>query len=222
MRNLLRNHWTKAGVAAAVLIISGYLHGVETNRWGATDDLPRAVQALEQVPATIGDWTSEPVPMPAAQLEVAEVAGHFSRHYVNRTDGTAVNVLIVCGRPGPIAVHPPTVCFTGGGYQVAELRTTDVRAADTVLGQFHCADFVKDAGGIPLRIRTWWGWSTDGSWQAPDQPRRTFAGQPALYKMYVTRQLRSESEPLEDDPAESFLRQFLPKVREQLATSSAP
>jgi hypothetical protein len=214
-------HFLQIGIATSLLLASGFLHGIHSERWGSPEALANAAKALDRIPAQFGSWVSEEVPVPKPQLEIAEAVSHYSRHFVNQADGTVVNVMILCGRPGPIAVHPPTVCFTGAGLQqlVPEAATT-VGPAEQPLGEFFRVDFGKEEAGVPVRLRTWWGWSTDGDWQAAATPRREFAGESHLYKIYFTRPLSSLNEPTADDPAEEFMRVFLPKVRAALEPSA--
>lgn len=199
-----------------VLVASGIVHGLQTNRWGLPDDVLEAAARLERVPTSIGSWYSEEVPMRERELELAEVVGHLSRHYVNREDGSAVDVAILCGHFGPIAVHPPTVCFPGGGWgQIAPEKKTTVEARSlSEPAEFWHTDFTKHADGVPVTIRTYWSWSTDGQWHASDNPRMQFAYSPHLYKMYVTRVLPAGATPTVDegDPSSQFLKIFLPEL----------
>ena len=69
-------------------------------------------------PPTVGDWEGRPLEVEPRELAAAGVIGGVLRRYVNRQDGRAVTVLLVCGPPGPIAVHTPDICFAGIGYDV--------------------------------------------------------------------------------------------------------
>ena len=74
--------------------------------------------------------------------------------------------------------------------------------------------------GVPVNLRLLYGWSSAGSWQAPDYPRWKFAGGPLLFKMYVARELARQDEPIEGDPAIDFLRALAPPLRAALFPES--
>ena len=63
-----------------------------------------------------------------------------------------------------------------------------------------------------------------GSWDAPDTPRVAFAGEPYLYKLYVTETRpydpETEAEPAREATRE-FLAAFLPAAADALATPAA-
>ena len=150
----------------------------------------------------------------------AEVA--VSRRYVHRQTGHALQVMILCGRPGPIAVHPPTACFTGAGYRLAAApRVATVPIGKGGAQTFWQADFLGNDQGIQTNLHTWWGWTTEGNCIAAKSPRWEFAGKDFLYKVYLI-QGRNELEPDEDEAAiqRQFLDIFLPALRKTLAEES--
>src|SRR5689334_18545657 len=109
-----------AVVTFGVLLVGyGVAEGLWSGRWGQSDEVRQAVARLDAVPRTIGDWQGEDSPHDPRQLEVAEIQGYVSRVYTNRRTRARVSVLLVCGRPGPIAVHPPNICFTAQGFDMA-------------------------------------------------------------------------------------------------------
>ena len=68
-----------------------------------------------------------------------------------------------------------------------------------------------------MQLRIFWTWFGDGTWQAPDSPRLTFAHLPVLYKLYVVRELPPRPERLEQDPSLDLLQQLLPALASVLA-----
>lgn len=207
-------------VTAALIAASGALHAVQTGAWGREKLLATSASRLEHVPLELGDWNGRPLELDPEQLKVAQASGAISRSYTDG-DRTAVNVMLLCGPSGPIAVHPPTVCFVAAGYtQATEQRRVDVLDSDgRRMGSFWTADFEwPREDGTSNRVRTYWGWSTDGHWKSPDYPRYEFAGSQVLYKLYVTRQVTDE--PVESEPIDTFLRSFLPEVNETLFQTS--
>jgi hypothetical protein len=116
----------------------------------------------------------------------AGIQGHLSRRYRNRRSGEEVAVLVVCGRPGPISVHTPDICYRAAGYSpVGEPARTDYALGDRkqpLWGlRFHPP--ASRAGTSDLEIR--WGWLAGDGLVAPENSRVAFAGKPALYKLYV-------------------------------------
>src|SRR5262245_44831048 len=98
-------------VACAVLLASGVLHGLWSGRWQFSDEASKATERLEQVSLAIGDWDGDEHEIDSRQIRAAGATGYLSRRYVNRQTGEVIWCTVLCGPPGPIAVHPPDVCF---------------------------------------------------------------------------------------------------------------
>jgi hypothetical protein len=205
--------------AAAILIASGVVHGLRTDRWGLDPDLEAAAARLDKVADNVGEWHSRPTEMDRRQLKQAEVTAHISRNYVNDRTGASVGVLIVCGRSGPISLHTPDVCYRGQGYVPGKEDKYEVQVGD-VPEEMWVAQFDKPAAPTFDALRIYWGWTTDGIVKAPKEPRVAFNDQKVLYKVYVIRKLNSPEETAEKDPSREFLAQFLPELRKALATGS--
>jgi hypothetical protein len=205
---MLRTALTTA--AAAALALVGLVHGQWTGRWQTTAALDRAVAALGRVPEAVGDWEGAAVDMDPTQFAKTGAAGYLVRRYTNRVTGRAVSVMIVCGRPGPVAVHTPDVCYSGTGYA---LTAPPVKLAVGGGAEFWTARFRRRDVAAPDGLQLYWGWRTpDGNWSASDNPRWEFARAPALCKLYVIRDPGTADERPEDDPAIAFLTQLLPQL----------
>jgi hypothetical protein len=205
-------------VVSLALIAGGVGQGLLTHRWTQGAEIEAAARNLERIPHTFGDWRSEAIPVSPEQMKIAEAAGYFSRLYVNDATHQVVHVLIVCGAHGPISVHPPTVCFTSQGFRLAapESRYLAQNRQGESIAAFWQGDFIKQTDGVPQRIRAFWSWSGTGAWQAPDHPRLTFVDQPALYKLYLTHDIKTADEPLDEDPAVAFMPRFLSELQKVL------
>jgi hypothetical protein len=132
--------------------------------------------------------------------------------------------MIVCGRPGPISVHPPTVCFQGAGYAMLAAPTSHTvePRPGRPLGEFWRTTFAKPIDGVPQRMTTLWAWTAGGPCQAAEAPRTEFASEGWLYKIYVTRIQNSLRDETQDDAAcDEFLKLFLPKLEQALAAEGA-
>src|SRR5262245_60307771 len=147
---------------AALPLLAGFgiAEGVWTNRWGLSAAVEEAAARLARVPSTVGDWEGEDQELDARQVARAELAGHVMRRYTHRRTGASVSILLVCGRPGPVAVHSPEVCYAGTGYElVAPPKRQAVRtdSADAP-AEFWAGNFRK-GGAIPEPLRLYWSWT---------------------------------------------------------------
>ena len=178
------------GTALLLVLASGVVHGVLTGRWGQSNELAEAARRLQSVSMTVGDWKGEQASkLSERALQIGGITAYLSRRYV-RSDGRVVDVLIVCGLPGPISVHTPDVCFRGAGFKPVSVSHRLIAAEDSSkLGEVWVSDFSKRTPIEEERVRVFWSWGNPSAWQAPDQPRRAFAGAPFLYKLYVSRQI---------------------------------
>jgi hypothetical protein len=97
-----------------------------------------------------------------------------------------VNVMLACGLPGPLTVHTPEVCYAGAGYEEDEDPVVHLASGARTVPEFWMCKFSKPEALVPAELRLFWSWRAAGGWKASDNPRLQFAGQPVLYKMYVS------------------------------------
>ena len=204
--------------ACLLLALSGVVHGLWTGRWGTSADVREAAARCDDMPMSLGDWEGHATELSSAQLAIAEVVGHCSRHYVNRRTGQEVTIALVCGRPGPISVHTPDVCYAGAGYAVVGDQE-HYKAGSDAAADFITARFAKP-GAAPDPLRIYWSWSDGGPWSAPDNPRLAFARSRALYKLYVIRSLGDKDQPPDQDACAGFMNVLLPELRRCLSPAS--
>ena len=211
--------------AAALLILSGVGHGLWTGRWQESVALAGAVDRFDRIPLTIGDWQGQPATaLDPKILARAGFSGSLARHYVNRRDGSQVSVLLVCGPPGPISLHPPEICMAGAGFE-AMAATGKVLArygSPAQTAEFWAATFRKPGPSGPTHVNVFWSWGATGTWTVPDYPRLAFGAHPVLYKLYVSRQAAQDDEPLESDPCLGFIRGLLPTLETSLFRPVGP
>jgi hypothetical protein len=206
---------------ALVLGLSGVVHGLWTDRWKVSAAMDAASARLEAIPARIGDWDSEPLEIDTRQLTIAEATGHLSRRYTHRSSGRQVSLLILCGRPGPLSVHRPDVCYTGGGYQLTADPEKWTLPGNDGRGQFWTARFSRP-GTDASTLRVFWSWSSGGDWIAADQPRLTFAHCPVLYKFYLVQPLSRPDEAIDTGVGREFLRVIMPELQHCLSATTSP
>jgi len=199
-----------------ILLVTGYLHGRWTGRWHFAGDVTDAVARLDAVPQVIGDWEGEDGELDVHQREASGADGFLVRTYTNNV-GNRFTVVIVCGRPGPVSVHSPEVCYSGTGSIVspAEDRTIEFPEPSTN------ADFKvirvesSEQRVFPTRTEVYWSWNAHGQWETPPSPRMKFARYPYLYKLYVIRNVE-RGEENEDNPGPAFLKVLLPELEKAL------
>ncbi len=207
-------------VAAAILVlVCGVVHGLWNERWGTGGAVDDAVALLGNVPRDVGDWRGTDLELSPEEVRAARIAGYCYRRYENARNRHAVVMLLVCGRPGPIAVHTPDVCFEGAGYK----RVTSpspfalAYAAEGREGTFRTMRLRQEEAAFPTELRVFWSWHAGGAWQAPDQPRLSLARHRALYKLYILRSTNDEEVRPEDDPCVAFMRLLLPRLDSALS-----
>lgn len=210
-------------IAGVVLVAtSAIIYGIQTDRVRDPEVLDAASARLATASAkAVEGWSATNLTLEADQLRAAEAAGGAAVRYSRlepATDGTStIDMMLLCGPHGPISVHPPTVCFKGVGYQqcATSERVNLIDGDGHSLGTFWVTEFERPVDGITQRIRTYWAWSSDGNWSAPDNPRAAFAGVPVLYKLYLTEQLISAGDEPEsrEQVVQAFAQQFLPQLK---------
>lgn len=207
--------------AVVLLLASGISHRLWTGAWKSSNELDIAAARVGQIPATVGDWVGADLEVDARQMTRAEAVSFLCRRYLQRRTGAEVSVFLICGRPGPISVHPPTVCYQGLGFQVdgeqARYKPNDASQTPTEL---YWANFTKADPTTPEKLRIYWAWKAGPGWQAPRFPRFTFGGANALYKLYITYRAAPGAELPNSDPCQDLMRDLLPELEKTLSPAS--
>jgi hypothetical protein len=206
-------------IALAAVLGTGLVHGFWTGRWESGEEAARAGALLRQLPLHLGDWKGQELePDPR---EVGHVSGYLYRRYVNQRSGASVAVILASGRPGPVSIHTPDVCYVASGYDSAHWQTF-APPLDRALppAEFKTAHFVKTKSAGQTHVRVCWSWNAGGTWMVPDNPRLAFAQYPVLYKIHMVRELTSANEPLDDDPSLNLLRLLLTEFHNSVLAKS--
>jgi hypothetical protein len=206
----------------ALLIASGVIQGVWTNRWhDSHDDRAVRMHRLDQLPMTIGDWDGQPGSMETVPSEQRDCS--LVRFYVNRLNASTVSIYLTYGATGPLCFnHTPMGCYPSNGYKLNgnESKFSLGEQDPLVRANFRVAKFSKTDSPVPQHVRAFWSWSGSGEWLAPESPRLAFARYSGLYKLYVTRDMASPEDPLETDPAIEFIRVLVPALDKALFPES--
>jgi hypothetical protein len=209
--------------AFALLLLSGIVHGLWTDRWQVSAAIEATVPRLDRLPTTLGDWDSESLELDQRQLAMAGAAGYLARRYKNRSTGSTVNMTLLCGRAGHLSAHTPDLCYGGAGYQIVALPVPQLVSfgAATSPAEFKRATFEKPETARGGQLLIYWSWSATGSWQAPDNPRLTFARQPVLFKLYVSQEMSLDEDGSENDACVELMQQLLPALETALFSANS-
>ncbi len=207
-------------VSIVVILLSGYgvAEGLWSDRWVTSPELTEAQDRLSSLPLVVGPWKGSDEELDARQIRIGELKAHLFRRYVHETNGESMTVLAVCGRPGPISVHSPQVCFGGSGFTPKGDRVRHkVEAAGLSKQATFWSERYEKKGALPEYLQIYYGWNDSTGWQAVDNPRLKFAPARALYKLYVVRRLTQPDEAPENNPVPAFLQLLVPQLDECLA-----
>jgi hypothetical protein len=201
--------------AFLALGLTGLVHGRLTDRWGRSPDLAAALGKLKQVPLLAGDWDGTISETNDDTAATKSTGAYVTARFVNRVTGETVAVTLVCGRPGALSLHTPTICLPSHGY-AAVGPSSRVKVAGKEpqhASEFMVTDFAKRVGPVEERVHVLWAYGHGGEWLIPENPRVTWARDRADYKLYVSRPLAKPDDPLGEDPSLPFLRAYLPELQ---------
>lgn len=183
--------------------------------------LEEAAGRVLQVPFDFDGWEGKAVPFDPEEFKQAGAMSYWARQYTRR--GQTVNVLLMCGKAGRMAVHTPEFCYQGLGYEVVSApQRFDIglRGAAGVKAEFWTARFNKPLG-VSSDLRLFWAWNDGTGWQAPSSPRWQFRRAGFLYKLYIVHPTNAQ-QMLNDELGAEFLPRFLPVVDRVLFAPVAP
>lgn len=70
---------------------------------------------MSEFPKKIGDWEGEDLELKESDYAILETRNLIMRNYKNLTRGEEVNLYIIYSADNRRALHPPEICYTGGG-----------------------------------------------------------------------------------------------------------
>ena len=206
------NKWFSGiGCALALILLGGVAHGVLSNRWGVSENIQALGTQLNSIPMEIGPWkcSEEGKIEDRVIYEILQANGYISRVYVHQSTAEAINVFLVFGPKGPIAVHTPEICYSARAVTQTSERQAVPADYDGKDGQLWKLGF--ETNSIDKRkMSVYYGWTDGGAWQAAKSPR--FWRTDYLYKIQTSCQAVGKKE----DSTDEFFRVFLPEVRKVL------
>lgn len=207
--------WFAAFIGSVALVVCGIVHGFWTDRWSPPVETAQAAGRLDTIPLEMGDWDGEALEVKEGEAG-AGVAGFIRRRYVHRKTGSTVSLFLVCGRPGPVSIHTPDVCYGASGFAINTRGRYESSSGDSMWK----TDATRANATEETRLRVYWGWNDGSAWTAVDDPRVQFARRPVLHKLYVVRELSGLNEANRGEPCEEFLQTLLPVLRKTLFAPS--
>jgi Protein of unknown function (DUF3485) len=202
--------WIALGLAVLITLAGGVLYGSYVQRWNAPAELSGAATWLKEFPGEIGNWKAvEELPIGEHSLQMLECAGYISRRYVNQDSGQSIQLAIMLGPPGPIAVHTPEICYSSRAYEMeSERALTPLEVSPNRRHSFWRLDFsTRNAFADGLRV--YYAWGLGSEWKASDSPRFEFAGSPLLYKLQLASSVSPRLSEDAADPGQEFLEELL-------------
>lgn len=204
-------------VVLAVLIALGLFQHMWNLRAAEANDPAEVMASLQRIPLRVTRWEGQDDTDDYTDYPAGAIGPIRSIRYVDRAKGETLRILITAGMTGPMLVyHQPTDCYPGIGYELVAPAIRHKVVSPTDSAEFWVGRFTKSDGPAPSHLRVYWSFSATGDWQVPRSPRLAFARSPCLFKMYVIRVLRKADEALDKDPAQEFIRDFVPELRKTL------
>ena len=201
---------------AVVLILGltiggGLLHGRLTDRWGPPPQMIAAAEMLPRIPDHFGNWRQVATrELDSLSIEMLQCAGYIDRSYQNRVTGAQVDVLVLLGPTGPIAMHTPEVCVSTKAYKTRDDRhRVEIPGDAGSSPSFWSLDFVS-SGVSDNVMRCYYAWNDGGIWESPANARFHYVGKPYLYKIQLFSEVGTSGRSSAKDPARQFLEDFLP------------
>lgn len=195
-----------------VIVLGGGLRGLVAPGVRSTVALNELADRLKALPLTLGDWNGEELETSDAVVRAADCAGMIQRSYTNTRDGRQIMLLFLVGKPGPLSVHLPEVCYRGAGYRIQGIVSkTELQIASRP-AEFRLLDMVNSTGPIERHLRIYHSWNNGTGWTTPGVPRVAFARSPYLFKLYVTTHPTASPNTDDEDACREFIVSCLPTI----------
>lgn len=235
-----RMRWTR------LVVVVGLLLGSVLARYGQDLRIRRHLQAgravvvpLEKVPANLGPWTSVETTIDPQIVRTTGADRVVTRRYTNRNTGVAVDVILLFGPAGNMAVHTPTLCYPIAGYRAIDgpsvrqvvLDRPGASAADappTV--PFQAAVYARGEGPRAELQEVYWTWRYEDAWTPEVLKARYIERVPSMIKVHTARPVlvgerrdsKAETDARSLNPNEALLRLLVPEIERLLPPADHP
>lgn len=191
------------------LLLSGLIHGLLDGRWSQAANFEMRASQLDQLPEKIGNWELvEQQPLANNVQAILQCYGSTNRVYMDSKTKQQVNVAVMYGPRGPIAVHTPEVCYDSVGTRRVTRREARTIQSSDFNHQLWSLQFARNRDGSEFEV--WYGWTDGDRWHAARYPR--FWMTESLYKIQLAGPVGEGSE----QPCREFLEEFLPELEKAL------
>ena len=217
-------------IIVAVLLIVG-LTIIEVNMTdrlaGTNVSAEQRAELLNKVPAAIGDWHGDDMPVDVNVRKTAGAVGAVQREYHNVRTGEKVRLWLIVGHAREVSAHTPDICYPSQGFEAraSENSVYPMVFPDQPKTDFLTNTFLRNNTSGQQLERVFWSWynpmnkANEGKvvWEAPSNARWHFGNTRALYKMYFSSSMRDPKETAEQSACVRFAREFLPEVNKALS-----
>lgn len=197
----------------AMTLVPAIQDGQRRFRWGEDSEVLALASRLDDFPKQIGQWrcTTDELIDKAARNQL-EPFTYVNRTYVNDTLQMQTTVFILMGPSGPTAVHTPDICFSSRDFTIwRERQVVPVDPSNTSRSKcFETRFQSRDASGSFLT--SWYAWTVDGVWHAPEQARYFFSDKRYLFKIQIATRY-ADREEMEND---KVMGEFLAEIEKAL------
>jgi hypothetical protein len=194
--------------------------------WGFYDHEALAAQEqfaarLENVPKDLPSWEFlREAPTNPQEIKLAGVDKVVSWDFKQRSGDDIITIFLASGPTNQLCIHTPDQCYPGHGSssEGESLSNHIVTEAGQNLGNFRSQTFSRVINETPVIQEIWWGFTADGKWDGPADPRSDFIRNKALYKLYVMRSTLGDDRTKTNAKASQrqFLNEFLPALNQAL------
>lgn len=207
-------------IVVAMTLLSAVVHGYSDGRWTQPTDRMVQGERLAQLPERCGPWVlMKTMELQEDAARVLRCYGSTIRAYRHEQTAEIVNVAVLFGPRGPIAVHTPEICYSSVGTAPRGDRVShSLPVAGQPQGLWSVRFAKQDSDGSlgEAAFEVWYAWSDGGAWVAAEKPR--FWLTPNLYKLQVAGPVGHNG----TSPCEDFLKGFLPQLSPLLQTPDNP
>jgi hypothetical protein len=192
-------------LAATMMIGSG----LWLQHWTSRADAQAATHlraisaAMAGMPSVLGEWEGQPTDeLDQADLP-AETAGHACYIYRNLRTNQTVSVYLLCGPSRSVADHTPESCYPECSLRMDAAPVKCTVSTDRGEAELATSVFVREHCKASQRMRMFWSFAAQGTWEAPNVPAMRFGSARPLVKLYLI-----SEEPLAQPPADSLGLEF--------------
>jgi hypothetical protein len=218
LTSLFRAGYLPIGVAVVVMLVACYVQGMWSERWGSFPELQIYSDQLSAIPMEFGEWQGKDAEKSDEKiLKIVGAEGELVRTYRNAS-GEEVRISIICARLHDIFQHTPDRCYPAAGFEMQGEPQHETFEIGSTSADFLTTSFLKSEPSGTHAERGFWSWSADGRWIAPKNPKLSFAGEKALYKLYVFANAPTgkQQKANDHDVAREFIRAFIPVLEDSL------